>query len=248
MERIATGFYTGWHWSPATASLAGGQYRADYYLGKRVLDMALVVPALILLAPLFVVIGILIKLDSPGPVFFIQERIGSRLRRVNGEVVWEVRKFRLYKFRSMFHNVDETLHREHIRQFVQGTLAARTSSSARVKLDHDPRITRIGAILRKSSLDELPQLFNVLRGEMSLVGPRPVPEYEVQEYREAWHHERLAALPGLTGLWQVQGRGQVEFEEMIQLDLEYIRRQSFWFDLRIVLLTIPAVMTGRGAE
>jgi lipopolysaccharide/colanic/teichoic acid biosynthesis glycosyltransferase len=132
--------------------------------------------------------------------------------------------------------------------FVRGTLEGREATTAAYKLGADPRITRVGKFLRKSSLDELPQLINVLRGEMSLVGPRPVPEYEVLEYREAWHHERLATLPGITGLWQVKGRGQVPFEDMVRLDLEYIQRQSLWLDLAILLFTVPAVLSGRGAE
>lgn len=248
MERVAAECYTGWHWSASTASLVGGRYKAGYFLCKRLFDTVVVAFALILLAPVLLIAAIMVKLDTPGPVFFIQQRIGSRPRIINGQLVWEVQKFRLYKFRSMYQDVDETLHRAHIKQFVQGTLTKRSEVNAPVKIENDPRVTRVGAILRKSSLDELPQLFNILRGEMSLVGPRPVPEYEVQEYHQVWHHERLATLPGLTGLWQVRGRGEVEFEQMIQLDLEYIQRQSFWFDLWILLLTIPTVVTGKGAE
>jgi lipopolysaccharide/colanic/teichoic acid biosynthesis glycosyltransferase len=190
----------------------------------------------------------MIKLDSPGPVFFVQERIGSKRRKKDGRTSWEVQKFRLYKFRSMVKDADDALHRAHIKAFVEGTIEGHAGSHAPVKLGADPRITRIGHILRKTSLDELPQILNVLRGDMSLVGPRPVPEYEVAEYREAWHHGRLATIPGLTGLWQVKGRGQVSFEEMIQLDLEYIRDQSLWLDLKILWLTIPTVLSGRGAE
>jgi lipopolysaccharide/colanic/teichoic acid biosynthesis glycosyltransferase len=115
------------------------------------------------------------------------------------------------------------------------------------KLSNDPRVTRVGHILRKTSLDELPQLVNVLKGEMSLVGPRPLPTYEVAEY-QAWHRERLAALPGITGLWQVQGRCEVTFEEQVQMDIEYVRNQSLWQDIKILLSTIPAVVSGRGAE
>jgi lipopolysaccharide/colanic/teichoic acid biosynthesis glycosyltransferase len=212
------------------------------------LDLTIALLALIGLAPVMLLIAIAIKLDSPGPVLFCQQRIGARRRLVHGRASWEVHKFQVYKFRSMVRDADESLHREHIRQFVRGTLAERQATTAKVKLGGDPRITRVGRVLRKSSLDELPQLLNVLRGEMSVVGPRPVPEYEVLEYREAWHHERLATLPGLTGLWQVKGRGQVGFEEMVRLDLEYIRNQSLALDLSILWATIPAVFTGRGAE
>jgi lipopolysaccharide/colanic/teichoic acid biosynthesis glycosyltransferase len=116
-----------------------------------------------------------------------------------------------------------------------------------VKLTNDPRITRIGHLLRKTSLDEIPQFLNVLRGEMSLVGPRPVPTYEVAEY-QAWHYQRLAAAPGLTGLWQVTGRGQVSFDEMIEMDIEYVRNKSLWLDLKILVLTVFVVLSGRGAS
>ncbi|MGH9896190.1 MAG: sugar transferase, partial [bacterium] len=120
-------------------------------------------------------------------------------------------------------------------------------SGARFKLSNDPRVTRVGRVLRRMSLDELPQLFNVLKGEMSLVGPRPVPLYEVAEYGES-DTERLAALPGITGLWQVRGRAEIPFSEMVRLDCEYVRNQSLWLDLKILAATIPAVVSGRGAR
>ncbi len=240
--------YTGWRWSEATTSLIGGQDKARYYLAKRALDLTLTLLSLALLGPVMLIIAAAIKLDTRGPVFFRQERIGARRVLIDGRTVWEVRKFKVFKFRSMVQDADESLHRAHIQMFVNGTLEGRGASAAAFKLSEDPRITRVGKILRRTSLDELPQLLNVLRGEMSLVGPRPVPEYEVMEYRETWHHERLAALPGITGLWQVKGRGQVPFEEMVRLDLDYIQHQSFWLDLQILLLTIPAVITGKGAE
>lgn len=240
---------TGWRWSPATASLTGGQEKAIlYYVWKRGLDLSLSLLALIILAPVMLLIAVAVMLDTPGPVFFRQERIGARRRLVGRRTVWETHKFQVIKFRSMVRDADDRLHRAYIRQFVDGTLEEQARSGSMFKLYDDPRVTRVGRLLRKSSLDELPQIINVLRGEMSLVGPRPVPEYEVLEYREAWHHERLATLPGITGLWQVQGRGQVPFEEMVRLDLEYIRRQSLWLDLKILAWTIPAVLTGRGAE
>jgi lipopolysaccharide/colanic/teichoic acid biosynthesis glycosyltransferase len=240
--------YTGWHWSATTASLAGGQDKVIYYRLKRGLDLLVTVLALFPLAPLLLLIALAIKLDTPGPVFFRQERIGAKRKSIDGRTVWEVQKFRVLKFRSMVRDADESLHRAHIKMFVHGTLPEQNASGAKVKIQDDPRITRVGKILRRTSLDELPQLFNVLRGEMSLVGPRPVPEYEVHEYWEAWHHERLATLPGLTGLWQVEGRGLISFEEMVLLDIEYISNQSFWLDLKLLLLTVPAVITGRGAE
>jgi len=205
--------------------------------------VALAAALLVFLAPLLGCIALLIKLDSPGPVLFVQQRVGSRRRAGNGRILWEIRTFPCYKFRSMVHNADSALHRDYIRAFVRGG----TDGAKEFKLARDPRITRAGRLLRKTSLDELPQLFNVLRGEMSLVGPRPVPTYEVAEYQER-HYERLAALPGITGIWQTRGRCQVPFEEMIRMDIDYIRRQSLWLDLKLLLLTIPAILSGRGAR
>jgi lipopolysaccharide/colanic/teichoic acid biosynthesis glycosyltransferase len=235
-------------WSTPPGILTSTNKSNLYFLGKRCLDLTIALLALISLIPLLLVVSLLIRLDSPGPVFYLQERIGSKRRVRDGHVTWEVQKFRIYKFRSMFQNADDALHRAYIKVFVEGSVTGHTDSAAPFKLARDPRVTRVGHFLRKTSIDELPQLFNVLTGEMSIVGPRPVPEYEVAEYREAWHHGRLATMPGITGLWQVKGRGQVSFEDMVQLDLEYIRRQSFKLDLEILLLTVPTVLSGRGAE
>ena len=241
--------YTGWQWSSNAGLLSGGRDSSLYYYSKRAIDLILATIALVVLLPLVTIIALLIKLDSPGPILFVQERVGTRRQRSrDGYTVWEVRKFHVYKFRSMIHNADDTVHRAYIRTFVQGTAAEAQLPKTKYKLVGDSRVTRFGQLLRRTSLDELPQLLNVLMGNMSLVGPRPVPEYEVAEYREAWHHERLATLPGITGLWQVKGRCQVSFEDMIRLDLEYIRNQSLWLDLKILLTTIPAVISGRGAE
>ena len=217
-----------------------------YHVGKRCLDLSVSMMALFALFPVILVIALLIKLDSPGPVLFTQLRVGSR-RRIHGRhEAWEVRHFRFFKFRSMVDNADQSLHQAHIKAFVRGNLAESDNDKARYKLDHDPRITRVGRILRNTSLDELPQIFNVLKGEMSLVGPRPVPIYEVDEY-ESWHYGRLCALPGITGRWQVEGRGQVSFDEMLQMDLDYVRHQSLWLDFKIMVMTIPAVFQRHGA-
>ncbi|MDP8923309.1 MAG: sugar transferase [Chloroflexota bacterium] len=213
---------------------------------KRCLDVALTIVALILLAPLLLVIALLIKLDSAGPAVFVQERVGARRRTKDGRMVWEIRNFSVYKFRSMVHNADESVHQAYIKAWIDGQAAA-AHQGVTFKLTKDPRVTRVGRILRKTSLDELPQLFNVLKGDMSLVGPRPVPTYEVAEYQD-WHRERLAALPGITGLWQVKGRCQVSFEEMIRMDIDYVRSRSLWLDVKLLFLTIPAVLSGRGAE
>jgi exopolysaccharide biosynthesis polyprenyl glycosylphosphotransferase len=207
-------------------------------LAKRVFDTAAVLIGLVLVAPLLVILAILIKLDSPGPVFYRQPRIGE-----NG------RPFVMLKFRSMRVNVSAALHQAHVARLIQENLIVEQlngNGSGTLKLENDPRVTRIGNFIRKTSLDELPQLFNVLRGEMSLVGPRPPLAYEVELYKD-WHKRRLEAIPGITGLWQVKGRNRVSFDEMVRMDLQYIRQQSFWLDLKILLQTPWAVITGRGA-
>jgi lipopolysaccharide/colanic/teichoic acid biosynthesis glycosyltransferase len=213
---------------------------------KRLLDVAGAVILLTLLAPVMLVIALLIRLDSSGPIFFIQERVGARPYFRNGQIRWEVRNFHFFKFRSMFHNADESLHQKYIQAFVSGSIDDNEAAQGIFKMQRDPRVTRVGAFIRKTSLDELPQIFNVLIGTMSLVGPRPVPTYEVAEYQDH-HFERLEALPGITGLWQVKGRGKVTFEEMIRLDIDYVRQRNVWMDVKILLLTIPAVLSGRGA-
>jgi len=217
------------------------------FLAKRVLDLILAAMFVALLSPLLVVIALLVKLDSHGPALFVQKRVGSRRKSRDGRVGWEIRTFDIYKFRTMVHHADSALHRTYVEAFVEGNLTGTEDDVAGFKLSDDPRITRIGRLLRRSSLDELPQLLNVLRGEMSLVGPRPVPIYEVAGYQDR-HYQRFSALPGITGLWQVRGRGRVNFEEAIRLDVEYTRRQSLWLDLELLLLTIPAVLSGRGAR
>lgn len=236
-----------WNWSGQTSVLSGGRDSAFYYYGKRLIDLVLATLLLILLLPLMLLIAILIKLDTPGPVLFVQERVGARRRSESGRTTWKVEDFCVYKFRSMVADADQSVHQAHIKAFVEGRIEASDTDNSRFKLKGDPRVTRLGHILRKTSLDELPQLFNVIKGEMSLVGPRPVPTYEVAEY-QARHHERLAALPGITGLWQVMGRSQVSFEEMIAMDIEYVRSRSLWLDIKILCLTIPAVLSGRGAD
>lgn len=220
---------------------------ALYHYLKRTIDIFTVLIASVWLVPLFLIITILIKLDSSGPAFFIHERVGARRRVKDGKTVWEICKFPMFKFRSMVHNADQSLHEEHVKAYVQGDLSGTENDGAKFKLANDPRITRMGSFLRKTSLDELPQLINVFRGEMSLVGPRPVPEYEVAYYQDE-HFERLTVLPGMTGLWQVEGRGEVSFDEMIDLDIRYVRNCSVYQDVKILVQTIPAAIAGRGAE
>jgi len=227
--------------------LAIDRNREMYFFCKRLVDAAVSASLLILLAPLIALIAIAIKLDSPGPLLFRHTRVGTRRRTERGRTRWEIRPFTLYKFRSMVPNADQSLHVRHVRAFISGKLKAGKEGNARFKLADDPRVTRIGRLLRRTSLDELPQLICVLKGDMSLVGPRPVPEYEVAEYRQT-DMERLSTIQGLTGLWQVSGRTDLSFAEMIRFDREYIRKQSLWLDLRILAATIPAVISGRGAR
>jgi lipopolysaccharide/colanic/teichoic acid biosynthesis glycosyltransferase len=217
------------------------------FLCKRLLDLVVSALLVLLLSPFFLLITIAVRLDSTGPALYRQERVGARRKIQDGKVIWETYTFCLYKFRSMFHNADPAIHHAYIKAFVAGEGEIVTEDGARFKLDRDPRVTRIGKLLRRTSMDELPQLLNVLKGEMSLVGPRPVPTYEVAEYKD-WHYARLMALPGITGLWQVQGRGRVTFEEMMHMDIEYTRNQSLWLDLKLLWLTIPSVLCGRGAK
>ena len=238
---------TEWQWPQQIVALTEERNRPLYFTCKRCLDVVLTLLLLIVLAPLLLLIAVLIKLDTSGPVLFVQERVGARRRVKDGRTGWEIVLFPCYKFRSMIHGADQSIHQAHIEAFVEGRVEMSDTAHASFKLMNDPRVTRVGRLLRKTSLDELPQLLNVLRGEMSLVGPRPVPTYEVGKYG-AHHWERLAVLPGITGLWQVKGRCQVPFEDMVRLDIEYIRAQSLWLDLKIIVLTIPAVLSGRGAD
>jgi lipopolysaccharide/colanic/teichoic acid biosynthesis glycosyltransferase len=232
----------------ALASEAHGTRYIVYESVKRLIDLIASSIALVLLVPLLCAIAIAIKLDSPGPVFFKQKRSGTNRRVLsNGEVKWDVVPFEIFKFRTMTDKADESSHVELVKSWVAGTAQASDDVDAGFKLSNDKRITRFGAFLRRTSLDELPQLINVLRGEMSLVGPRPVPLYEVSEYRP-WHFQRFRAVPGLTGWWQVKGRGRATFDESIRLDIEYVQSRGFWMDIKVLLLTIPAVFGGKGAK
>jgi lipopolysaccharide/colanic/teichoic acid biosynthesis glycosyltransferase len=232
-------------YGPAVQVRLGGN-KEFYFFCKRLMDIVLTILSLILLSPLLLLIAILIKLDTPGPIIFVQERVGSKRVSHNGRTRWEIQNFRFYKFRSMTHNADQSRHQAFIQAFVEGKVEPSDITGKDFKLSRDPRVTRVGRIIRRTSLDELPQLVNVLKGEMSLVGPRPVPTYEFAQYQPR-HHERMAALPGLTGLWQVTARCQVPFEEQMRMDIEYVRNASLWLDIKILSRTIPAVLGGRGA-
>lgn len=207
---------------------------------KRVMDVAGSALGLLLFAPLFLAIAVAIKLTSRGPVFFRQRRVGQ-----HGV------PFVFLKFRSMFSGNDASTHKEYVQKLIAGKAERHPSNVASggvFKLTKDPRITRVGAFLRRTSLDELPQFINVLRGQMSLVGPRPPIPYEVEAY-DLWHRSRLLeAKPGITGLWQVSGRSRVTFDEMVRLDLRYARTWSPWADVKILARTPVAVVFGDGAH
>ncbi|NLF79480.1 MAG: sugar transferase [Chloroflexi bacterium] len=221
-----------------------------YLVSKRCLDICVAVCMLVFLAPLMGLIALAIKLDSRGPVIFKQERIGLRQRLADRRAVWEISPFVCYKFRTMFHSASDNPHRAFIRAFIandQDEMAELQGGDSQVrKLVNDPRITRVGHILRNSSLDELPQLWNVLKGDMSVVGPRPPLPYEVELY-QAWHWRRLDTLPGLTGWWQVTARSAADFDDMVRLDIWYIEHQSLWLDFKILLMTPWAVVRRKGA-
>jgi lipopolysaccharide/colanic/teichoic acid biosynthesis glycosyltransferase len=207
-------------------------------LAKRAIDISGSLSALLVLSPLLILIAIGIRLTSRGPILFRQKRVGR-----HGAV------FTFFKFRSMYVSSDEGVHREYVTRFIAGDPASDAPSSQPkvFKIKNDPRVTRIGKLLRRSSFDELPQLVNVLRGEMSLVGPRPPLPYEVACY-EIWHKRRLLGVkPGITGLWQVGGRSRVNFNEMVRLDLQYAANWSLWLDLKILVKTPGAVLSGEGA-
>ncbi len=236
-----------WQWPSRIALVSDRADNNLYFAAKRGVDVILAGLLLILLSPLILVIAILISLDSAGPIFFTQERVGARRQSMGRQAIWMIRNFTMYKFRSMVQNADSSVHEAYIKDFVGGRAQATPENGGKFKLTNDPRVTPLGRLLRKFSLDELPQLINVLKGDMSLVGPRPVPPYEVACYGNG-HHKRLAALPGITGFWQVKGRGRVTFEEMIRMDIQYVENASLWLDLKVLFLTIPAVLSRRGAE
>jgi lipopolysaccharide/colanic/teichoic acid biosynthesis glycosyltransferase len=205
-------------------------------IAMRSLDILVAGLALLVLSPFLLVIAILVRLDSRGPAIFRQDRVGRGLKT-----------FRVAKFRTMRQGVAADPHRAYVEEMIREESEAEGRQKPMMKLAEDPRITKIGHFLRRTSLDELPQLWNVLRGEMSLVGPRPPIQYEVDAY-PARAFRRFAVRPGLTGLWQVSGRSLVTFSEMIDLDIEYVERRSLLLNLKIVFLTVPTVLHGKGAE
>jgi lipopolysaccharide/colanic/teichoic acid biosynthesis glycosyltransferase len=228
-----------WRARTAEAAVSLRRQASLYSAVKRMLDVICSLCLLFLLAPLFAVIALAIRLDSPGPAIFRQRRVGRMGRQ-----------FVMFKFRSMHHNADESVHR----RFAEGYINGHCSKGARelasqttvFKPGNDSRITRVGAWLRRTSLDELPQLLNVLRGEMSLVGPRPAMAYEVEQYSK-WHLRRLEVLPGLTGLAQISGRSGLTFERIVRLDVRYIEQRCLALDIGILVRTVPVVLKARCA-
>jgi exopolysaccharide biosynthesis polyprenyl glycosylphosphotransferase len=204
-----------------------GQIQGWSVVVKRAVDFCLALVALVAVSPVMILAAALIKLTSPGPVFFTQKRIGQNKRR-----------FSIYKFRSMTVDAEARMKQiEHLNE----------QKGPVFKIKHDPRITPVGRFLRKTSIDELPQLFNVLRGDMSLVGPRPMSVRDYELFSEDWHRRRFSVRPGITCLWQVAGRNSIPFEQWMELDMQYIDKWSLWLDIKILAKTIPAVLRGSGA-
>jgi lipopolysaccharide/colanic/teichoic acid biosynthesis glycosyltransferase len=216
-----------------TAAVQSINIHPNYLRAKRALDILFTLLIFIPLCIVIAIVAVCIRLDSKGSIFYRQKRIGQ-----NGV------EFEMLKFRSMYENCDDTLHRLAIQKYMEGQKLAENATTSYKQVD-DPRITRVGRFIRKMSIDELPQFFNVLQGDMTLVGPRPPLPYEVEKYGP-YDWLRLSGKPGLTGLWQVYGRSQVTFQSMVKMDIDYLRRQSLREDLKLIALTVPVMITGRG--
>ena len=226
-----------WNRGQPLVELTAQTLKAQQLVIKRAVDVAGAALGLFILAPLLLLLAVIVKLDSRGPVFFRQERIGSGGRR-----------FSVLKFRTMRDGVSDHAHRRLVTQMMRGeNLPAEIAHDGRpiFKLTRDDRVTRVGRWLRRMSLDELPQLFNVLWGDMSLVGPRPPLPYEFEAY-DHWQFDRLQVKPGITGLWQVSGRNLLTYRQMCELDVTYVRCWSLWLDIRILLRTVPVVVFNSG--
>jgi lipopolysaccharide/colanic/teichoic acid biosynthesis glycosyltransferase len=205
-------------------------------LACRALDVVLATLALVVLSPLLALIAVAVRIESRGPALFRQQRLGRSLV-----------PFTVTKFRTMGVDASEDIHREFVLALIDGREPPAPQTGPRYKLNGDSRVTRIGRVLRRTSLDELPQLWNVIRGDMSLVGPRPSIPYEVERYPPQWLG-RFAVKPGVTGLWQVSGRCELTIEQMVALDIEYVHRRSLGLNIWIMLRTVPAVLSSRGAS
>jgi lipopolysaccharide/colanic/teichoic acid biosynthesis glycosyltransferase len=219
--------------SPEVRVSATAPSRRLHYWLKDVLDLIIGVVTLVVFSPVLLIVALAVKLDSPGPAIFKQKRIGK-----------DGSEFTVWKFRSMYVNADDRPHREALKKLVEGEPATNANGQGFFKPTDDPRITRLGKFLRATGLDELPQVVNILRREMSVVGPRPAIAYELDLYKE-WHHRRLAVRPGVTGLWQVKRHDTQNFDDVMRLDLEYIDSFSIWLDLKIILLTFPMILFRR---
>lgn len=219
----------------STFDARGSPSIRNYRLPKRVLDVLLSIALIVLFGPLMLLISLGILISSPGPVLYRQSRIGK-----------DGRPFRMLKFRSMQVVNSPDLHREYVQRLIRENKNPSAMGKSSLKWIGDPRITGVGKYLRKFSLDELPQFFNVLRGEMSVVGPRPSLPYEYEVYAE-WHKQRLVVLPGITGPWQVNAHNAVAFDDMVRMDLKYIQSMCLWLDLKLILLTPVEMIRGKGA-
>ncbi len=208
---------------------------SSYLRAKRVLDITFTLLFSFFILLVGVLVAVLIWYNSPGSIIFRQKRVG-----LNGV------EFDMYKIRSMYENSDDAIHRQAIEKYMDSQVLTGDADRP-YKLDDDPRVTRVGRFIRKTSLDELPQFWNVLRGEMTLVGPRPPLPYEVELYSPR-DRLRLSGKPGLTGPWQVYGRSCVTFEEMVEMDIAYLQRQSIWEDIKLITLTVPVMIDGRGGS
>ncbi|MFH2065014.1 MAG: sugar transferase [Pseudomonadota bacterium] len=222
-----------YHWN-VTTRLVDNElvFGREMPIWKRVMDILFATMGMLLLFPFLLLVAIFIKVVSPGPVLFMQERVGY-----GGKI------FTMFKLRTMAHNTDITIHKEFMAKLINEdeNISEPASTKVKTKIENDSRVIPFGNILRSSGIDELPQLINVLLGDMSLVGPRPPIPYEVDQYKN-WFSRRFDIVPGLTGLWQVSGKNRLTFHEMIRLDIQYIQSLSFWLDLKILFLTPVAII------
>ncbi|MBD3181346.1 exopolysaccharide biosynthesis polyprenyl glycosylphosphotransferase [Candidatus Poribacteria bacterium] len=200
--------------------------------GRRIFDIFASSIAILITSPIWLVSSIAIKLSSPGPVFYKREVVGK-----------DNKTFDFYKFRTMYHNNNDSAHQEYVKKLIKGEM----DDQETYKIEKDPRITSIGEVLRRFSLDELPQFLNVLKGDMSVIGPRPCNTDEYEHYKE-WHKRRTQVKPGITGLWQVRARNKIKYDEMVMMDIYYIHNRSFLLDMKIALETIPVMLFGKGAH
>jgi lipopolysaccharide/colanic/teichoic acid biosynthesis glycosyltransferase len=207
----------------------------NYLHFKRILDILVALGMLLVFGPLMLLIALGIRISSPGPIFYRQTRIGK-----------DGKPFKMLKFRSMQVTNNPDLHREYVQKLIRENVDPARTGKSSLKIVGDPRITGLGKYLRKFSLDELPQIFNVLRAEMSIVGPRPPLPYEYEVYRE-WHKQRLAILPGITGLWQATAHNIVSFDEMVKIDIQYIQATNLWLDIKLMFLTPIEMIRGKGS-